>query len=189
VPIIEVVDLYKKAQEDTKFNADKGWETVKFSATLSSTLITVTLGLLGVINYLAISPFVKAFLTGTLVIFPIMMGKIIGVAQKNFERECERMYEAIATLMKIEEELPQRVNLNKAIHFREEPTYINPRWNENKYSKTDAYIKDMMLKSDKFHSSIKPIFSIFRIISNVLLGIVSFIFVMTIVQSLFPVVI
>jgi len=38
---IEVVDLYKKTQEDQKFNAEKAWETIKFSVTVFSTLISI----------------------------------------------------------------------------------------------------------------------------------------------------
>lgn len=180
MPSIEIVDLYKKAQDDAKFNADKAWETIKFCTTVSSTLITVAVSLLGAINFLAIGLVVKALLTGTLILFPMMIMKIVHVAEENFQRECNRMYESIAILMKIEEELPKRIHLNRDSHFTDENRYTPSKWDEKKYPTTGKFIEAMMNESDKFHSSMRPVFSVLRLASYVLLSIVSFIFLVTI---------
>ncbi len=181
---IQTGDIYKKAHDDMKFNADKAWETIKFCTAISSTLITVTVSLLGAINYLAINVVVKAILTGTLIMFPIMIMKIVNVAKENYQRECNRMYQSIAILMKIEEELPKRVHLSKDSHFTEEDRYTPREWDETKYPTTRKFIDAMMKESDKFHSSMIPIFSVLLIASYVLLLIVSVIFLVTIIPFL-----
>jgi hypothetical protein len=185
MPTITIADLYKKAQDDAKFNADKAWETIKFCTTISSTLIAVTVSLLGAINApaLAIDLPIKALLTFILIIFPIMVVKIADLTEKNFKRECDRMYESIAILMKIEEELPERRS-NQKIHFSGEKTYTPQKWNDEKYRFpcTKQYTESMMKSSDKFHSSMRPVFSILRYVSYALLLTVFLIFLVTIRQ-------
>lgn len=182
---IKLSDLYVKAQDDLKFNGDKAWESIKLCITLSSTLITVTLGLLGAINYLSINFFIKALLIGGLIIFPIMMKRIVNVSAKNFERECRRMYENMTILMKIEDELPERKDLSDSRNFKEETTYIPPEWKENNlFPTTDAYVKATMQRKDRFYSNMRPIFSILRVFSNVLLSITCVIVIIVITQGL-----
>jgi len=110
----------------------------------------------------------------------MMIMKIVHVAEENFQRECNRMYESVAILMKIEEELPKRVHL-KDSHFTEENTYTPRKWDETKYPTTRKFIDAMMNESDKFHSSMRPVFSVLRLASYVLLSIVSFIFLVTVI--------
>lgn len=174
MPSIEIGDLYRKAQDDVKFNGDKGWETIKFCLTLSSTLITLTVSLLGAINYLSINVVVKAFLTLSLILIMVMMKKLVDVTEKNFDRECRRMYENIAILMKIEDELPQRRDLRDNRNFKEEKEYIPDEWKKNQFLNTKAYVDAMMdgKKKDKFYSNMRPIFPIFRGLSYVVTAII-----------------
>ncbi len=170
---MNVTELYKKTQEDKKINADKAWETIKFSVTILSTLVTVTIALIGAINYLAIDPSVKPVFVSSTVLIPILMAVIVRIVGKNFERECIRMYESMAILMKIEEELPKR-NVLAGSNFWEED-YFPSYWKEPKYINTQKYIESMMGDSKKFYSSMKPIFSIFGLISLLLIVLVVFI--------------
>ena len=183
---IELSDLYTKAQDDLKYNGDKAWETIKLCITLSSMLITVILGLLEVINYFSINFSVKVILILALIIFPIMMIKIVDVSSKNFYRECSRMYENVTILMKIEDELPQRRDLSDNRNFKEEKDYIPKRWKEIRFPKTDAFVDFMMddKKKDKFYSNMKPIFSILKIFSYVLLSIICIIAIIVIAKGL-----
>jgi hypothetical protein len=166
---IQIVDLYKKEYDYIKFNADKAWETIKFCTTIVSTLITVTVSLLGAINYLTISPLVKVFLMIALIAFPIINLKIIAVNEKNFERESRRMYQAATVVMKIEATLPQRKNLKETAVFGKENTFTPPEWEEKKYSTTKEFIETMVKTDNKFYSSMKPIFSVLRLVSFLVL--------------------
>ncbi len=190
---IELSDLYAKAQDDLKYNGDKAWESIKLCITLFSTLITVTLGLLGAINYLPVGFFVKASLIVTLIIFPIMLIIIVDFLSKNFHRECRRMYENATILMKIEDELPQRKDLSdsrnfmnetKYIPYRWEKDYISPEEGKNLFSDTEDFVNKMMQKKDALYSNMKPIFSFFRVFSYVLLAIIFAIAVIIIAQGL-----
>lgn len=184
MPSIEIGDLYTKAQDDLKFNGDKAWETIKFCVTLSSTLITVTVGLLGAINYLAIDGVIKAFLIVALIPLIIMMKRLVDVTEKNFERECRRTYKNLAILMKIEDELPQRKDLSGNRNFKQETKYIPLEWEKNQFLTTEAYVTAMMQGKDKFYSNMRPIFPIFRRVSYVLLAIVSVIIIITVAPIL-----
>lgn len=168
---IKLADLYAKAQDDLKFNGDKGWETIKLCITLSSTLITVIMGLLGAINYLPINLFVKALLIVALIPLPILMKIIVNISAKNFERECRRMYENMTILMKIEVELPERKDLSANRNFNEETRYIPGEWEDGRFPNAKAFVTAMMQRKDKFYSNMSPIFSILRVSSYMLLSI------------------
>ena len=181
---IELADLYAKAQDDLKFNGDKGWETIKLCITLSSTLITVILGLLGAINYLPINFFVKALLIVALIPLPIMMKIIVDVSKKNFHRECRRMYENMTILMKIEDELPERKDLSDNRNFKEETKYLPNEWENKPFPNTKAFVTAMMQGKDKFYSNMRPIFSILRVFSYLLLSITCIITIIVIALAL-----
>ena len=74
-------------------------------------------GLLGAINYLSITPVVKVFLMAALIAFPIINLRIVSVTENNFRRECKRMYAALAIVMKIENMLPNRKELDQRRFF------------------------------------------------------------------------
>ena len=175
---LELLELYKKAQDDKKFNADKAWETIKFRTTILSTFITVTLGLLSLINSLGINAVLKSFLTAVLVIFPVIMLEIISVGETNFKRECERMYEAITIMMKIEDTFPSRGELNQHNRFPDEDKYLPRRYEEEReemgnWKNTEEYVNDMLSSPHHFYRNMKRIFPIFRDVSYFLLSIIS----------------
>jgi hypothetical protein len=169
---IKISDLYAKAQDDLKFNGDKAWETMKFSFTLSSALTTVIVSLLGVISYLSISVIAKAFFMLIPILVAIIMKEFVDVTEKNFERECRRMYENMTILMKIEDELPQRKDKSDNRNFRDETKYIPLEWEKCKFSTTKQYVDEMMRQNDRFYSNMRPIFSILRKVSYALIAIV-----------------
>jgi hypothetical protein len=80
---MDVTDLYRKALEDKKINADKAWETIKFSVTILSTLATVTIALLGAFSSLIINPYTKVVIIGTTVVIPLLMSKWRGMWDLN----------------------------------------------------------------------------------------------------------
>jgi hypothetical protein len=190
---IELGDLYAKAQDDLKFNGDKAWETIKLCITLSSMLITVILGLLGAINYFSINFFVKVLLIVALIPFPIMMKMIVDFLSKNFERECSRMYENMTILMKIEDELPERKDLSDSRNFMKETKYIPLKWEKdyispegkkNLFPNTEEFVKAMKQEKGKFYSNMRPIFSILRVFSYLLLSITCLIAIIVIAPAL-----
>ncbi len=167
---LDINSFYKKTQEDKKFNADKAWETVKFCLTFCSTLITASIGLLGVINFLVLDVIVKAILILSVLPLPFLMISTIRTLKKNFQRECNRMYRSIATLMKIEENLPKRTNLKPTNHFPKEKTLLDfPECDDN-YPTTEKYIDAMMEKNNKFYLTMHPVFVILEILSWVMVG-------------------
>lgn len=80
---LDIDSFYKKTQDDKKFNADKAWETVKFCVTFCSTLITASVGLLGVINFLVQDVIVKAFLILAVLPLPLLMLRTIRTSKKT----------------------------------------------------------------------------------------------------------
>lgn len=182
---IEIVDLYRKAQDDVKFNGDKAWETIKFCVSLLSTLITITVGLIGVINYLSIDVVVKALLTLSLISVIITMLKIVDVTEINFDRECRRMYESMAIIMKIEDELPLRKDLGDR-NFKQETEYIPDKWKKTRFLSTKAYVNAMMERKDTLSSNMRRTFPIFRWLSYALLIIVIVIVIITVAPIILP---
>jgi ABC-type multidrug transport system fused ATPase/permease subunit len=189
---IELSDLYDKAQDDLKYNGDKAWESIKLCTALSSTLITVTLGLLGAIDFLPINFIVKAVLILVLIIFPLMIKTIVTSLSKNFHRECRRMYENMTILMKIEDELPDRKDLSDSRNFTKEKKYIPHRWEKdyissekekNLFSDTEDFVATLMEKKDALYSNMKPIFSILKGISYVLVLILISLAIIIIIQG------
>jgi hypothetical protein len=181
---IELSDLYAKAQDDLKLNADKAWESIKLCITLSSLLITVVLGLLEAITYFSTNFPVKIVLIFALVPFPILMIKTVDFLSKNFKRECRRMYENITILMKIEDELPQRRDLGDTGNFNKEKEYFPDEWKKIKFLDTKEYVDTMMQRKDKFYSNMKPLFSVLYACSYVLLSAICIIAVIVIVLAL-----
>ncbi|MEM3616616.1 MAG: hypothetical protein QXJ31_01715 [Candidatus Bathyarchaeia archaeon] len=167
-----------------KFNGERAWETMKLSLTLSSALTTVIVSLLGVINYLPIDGFTKAFSMLVPLLVGIIMKEFVNVAERNFERECRRMYENIAILMKIEAELPSRKDKRDDRNFKEETNYLPLAWEKCKFSNTEQFVDEMLKRNNSFYSSMKPIFSILRKVAYLLMAIVCSIILITIVSTL-----
>ena len=184
---VQISDLYAKAQDDLKFNGDKAWESIKLSFTLSSALTTVIVSLLGFINYLSIDVIAKTLFMLIPILVAIIMKKFVDVTEKNFKRECRRMYENMAILMKIEDELPKRKDKSDDRNFKDETKYIPPEWEKSKFSNTKQYVDEMMKQNDRFYSDMRPIFPTLRKVSYALMvaivGIIIFITVEPILLS------
>jgi len=171
-------ELYSKAQDDLKFNGDKAWETIKFTVTLSSAIIAAIVGLIGVVISLTDLTSKIVLLVG-LILVAIMLKEIVDFAERNFERECKRMYENMTILMKLENELPPREN--KMNNFEKEDYYIPEKWRTERYSDTDDFV-NKMLKEDRFYSNMKPLFTNLRRLSYILMAIVIAVLIITIVN-------
>lgn len=170
---ITLADIYKREHDSQLFLAERAWETIKFHITLSLTLITVTLGLFGLINSLGEPEIIRTVLIGALVLFPYIMFRIVSIGEENFQRECNRMYEAIAVLMKIEEKFDLRGELSEKNHFFREPRCTPLRYDE-KWETTEKFVDDMMEGTrDNFYTNMRRIFPIFRIVSYILISIIS----------------
>ncbi len=172
-------ELYSKAQDDLKFNGDKAWETIKFTVTLASAIIAAIVGLIGVV-YSLTDVVSKSVLLIALIFVAFTLNKIVDFAEKNFERECRRMYENMTILMKLENELPPRGNKS---NFEREDYYIPEEWRKEQYSDTNDFVKKMMQGRDRFYSNMKPLFTYLRRLSYILMVIVFFILIYTVASA------
>ena len=96
------------------------------------------------------------------------------------------MYENMTILMKIEDELPERKDMSDNRNFKEEKKYIPNEWGSKLFLNTEAFVNAMMEGKDKFYSSMKPIFSVLRIFSYILLSITCIIAIIVIILALYP---
>ena len=94
------------------------------------------------------------------------------------------MYENMPILMKIQDELPKRIDLSDNRNFKDEKEYIPDLWKKHRFTDTDAFIKAMMEEKDKFYSDMKPIFSRLKVISYVLVLILVSIAIIIMAQGL-----
>jgi len=172
------VKLYEKILKEKHFFAEKAWETIKFHTILFSSLISITIGALVGLHtseiFLELILWKRLILLSILFILPYTMKKVIEIGFSNFKRECDRMYEHSAILIKIEEKLGFRQERNKTgtITFSEDKTYLSPRFFEKKWINTDKFRKDMLDCSDKkdnLYCNMKKIFELFNNASWILI--------------------
>ena len=166
------VKLYEKILKEKHFFAEKAWETIKFHTILSSSLISITIGALVGLHtseiFLELILWKRLILLSILFILPCTMKKVIGIGFSNFRRECDRMYEHSAILIKIEEKLGFRQEREKngnLINFSEDKTYLSPRFFEKKWTNTEKFRKDMLDCSDNkdsLYCNMKKIFELFN---------------------------
>jgi hypothetical protein len=143
---IAVSDLYIKAQRDVEFQEEKGWETIKFFLTFSSTLFTVTLGLFFAIQYFKLGSAMTSGLSLSLILIMIILVIFSKISEVNFARECKRMYENIAIIMKIEDEFGRRI---KRAVLKEEAYYIPDTWKQTKQDTTRDFVRSVMTPKQK----------------------------------------
>jgi len=164
-------EVFKKALEEKHFFADKAWETIKFHTVLSSSLVSITIGALVGLHtseiFLKLIIWKRLILLLILVILPYVMMKIIGIGFSNFKRECDRMYERSAILMKMEEKLGFFKNRDKNgnLILSEDKTYLSPRFFEKKWKSTNEFRKDMLDCSDgknNLYCNMEKIFQLFK---------------------------
>ena len=124
--------LYKKVYDDKVLFAEKAWETIKFHTLLSSSLISITVGALVGIHtsktFLDLEPINKVILTAFFFILPLIMNRIVKIGFTNFRRECNRMYEQSAVLMKLEEKFGFMSRRNKNTKWKQLKNDIPKPW-------------------------------------------------------------
>ena len=180
------LELYKLTFGQERLLADKAWETIKFHILLSSSVISITIALLGYIQTLTLSEIIKMLLTGSVAILPYTMVRMLNMGSRNFRRECERLYEQITIRMKVEDKLDLRRERKEAEKklFPGDEKYIPARWDEKKWQSSKQFVDDMLscLTRNNFYCIMRPIFSIFRIVSYFLMAIIGLILLTLIFQ-------
>jgi hypothetical protein len=179
MPDDPLVKLYEKILKEKHFFAEKAWETIKFHTILSSSLISITIAALVGLHtsetFLGLILWKRLILLSILLILPFTMKKVIVIGFSNFERECKRMYEHSAILMKIEEKLKFRKEREKTGNltlFPEDKKYLSPRFFKKKWANTDKFIDDMLncnKKKDNLYCNMKKIFELFIDTSRILI--------------------
>ena len=166
------LEFYQRVNDSRQFYAEKAWETIKFHILLSSSLISVSLGTIALLHtsevFLKMTGGMRAVLILPILLLPLAMYEIIRVGNRNFDRECNRMYEQAAIIMKLEEKFgftSEKRNKEKINQITEEEKYLPPRYNEKKWLTTKAYIDDMMSccqKKDNLYCNMRVIFRLFK---------------------------
>jgi len=146
-----LIRFYEKVYEEKNLFAEKAWETIKLNITLQSSLISITLGTLALLHtseiFFRIETIPRILLIGFLFVLPILMILIGNASSKNFKRECHRLYEQRAMMIKLEEDLG--VRYRKHINqFSEEETYLPKELLKEQYKFTKDFVKEM-LKSER----------------------------------------
>jgi len=167
------IEFYKKAHDDKIFFAEKAWESIKFHILLASSLISITVGALIAMHtsrdFLQLYNHTRAIFTLFLIILPFTMVLILQIGLKNFKRECKRMYEQSAILMKLERRFgfdQKRTEEEKKEVFFEEDTYNPRRYYEKRWNLTSSFINDMLsCCKENLYCIMNRIFKIFIVIS------------------------
>lgn len=170
--------LYEKNLKEKHFFAEKAWETIKFHTILSSSLISITItALVGLHTsevFLGLILWQRLILLSILFILPCTMEKVVGIGFANFRRECDRMYEHSAILIKLEEKLQFRKEREEKdlTTFHKDKTYLSPRFFKKKWKSTNEFRQEMLDcgdKNDNLYCNMKRIFGLFKCISWVLI--------------------
>lgn len=169
-------EFYRKTYHMFRETAQYSWGMVKFYLLTASAFITITLG--GVIGIISLKETLlnNSILMGygilMLNIFPIFMISILELGKKNFQRECERGYEQVAILMKLETKYnftyePREKDEKKRLFSKD--IYFTPdRWKENEWQSETDYKKWVMEKEDSYYFATNQILVYFQRFSTIL---------------------
>jgi len=156
-------------------NVKYSWEMVKFYTTLCSTLLMILFAFFGVLFsnevFLMLNNQIKIWI----LIIPIFLSSFIFVisyiGRENFTRECNRLYEQLAIVMKLESRMGLHDNLRnikeKEDLFKNDDHYIPNRWRKEFNNKSEEdYVKEMMSENrDSFYTKSLVIFNAICIMS------------------------
>lgn len=97
---------------------------------------------------------------------------ILIVGNKNFKRECERIYEQIAILIKLEDKFGLYRNLKSELNIIKDKNIFPKRYFKNDQEKgwntTEDFIEYMMGRKNTLYSNMRNIFRIFFLIAIIL---------------------
>ena len=155
--------LYGQVSENARYVVDKIWTNVRFFATLTSALITLTVmimismmkGQVGII---------PAPIRLVLIFIPLINIALSILGIKNLAREYKRFLDWIAALSKIQEKL----GLYERTRFRtfQKDKYILPeRFSQHAYSSTEDFIEAMMKSKSSIYYYFKILHWIYVTIS------------------------
>jgi hypothetical protein len=174
----EWLEFYRKTASSMNFNATAGWETVKFHIVLSSSLISVTfVALVAIQTSASLDYNLKHLFTLGLVVLPITMLFVVRQGGENFKRECERMYDQVSILMKLEDKFgfyekrdgERHIFLNDDGYF---PKKFYGQWYSAKDVDSDKFREKMMSSSDTFYSTMRTVFMLFTNVSYGLIALI-----------------
>lgn len=150
-------EIYDKNFQMFRENAKYSWEMIKFYTTLSSTIITVILGLVSVLftsqDFLSMPIESKNIILFIPILLAILNIIILYVGYGNYKRECERLYERLGILMKLEQKLgfydAKRSDIDKSTIFKNDDLYIPNRWKKDWNYDSEKDFIDIMTSSER----------------------------------------
>ena len=166
-----LMKLYKEMNADRKDFSDREWETVKFITSLFGIFLAATITIITYLypNYEIL--WIFSFL-------PIFMFGISYYGLRNFKRECARLFERIATLMKIEEQIgfhKERVEYKNRKVLKCDDYYLPTEFvnSGKKYKCTEEFVRKMIEDPPKHrygnsYVMFRRLFILYMIISAVL---------------------
>lgn len=184
-----LIEYYRKTWEHYEKNANYAWETIRLHTILSSSIISITIGTLSLLltseTFQNQHLLLQIVLIASISILPVLMWELLTIGKKNFERECTRMYEELAIMMKLEEQLKINVERERGyIQFPEDKTY-KPKRYFTLWNNTESFIENMMnVDKENFYSRMSKLFNIFIMFAYVLLIIIASIIVIQVITVL-----
>ena len=138
----KIIQLYKEMNEDRKDFSNREWETVKYITTIFAVLLTANITIITYFfpNYQGLWMF--SFL-------PIFMFIISYYGLQNYRREYARLFERVATLMKIEEKIgfhKKRGNQNTRKVLKCDDYYLSKDFVEcgRNFDNTKEFVHEMI---------------------------------------------
>lgn len=167
-----LIELHRHFAESHHSRANNAWETIKLSAVLCSALVSLSaysmiylytsesFSKLALVDQIA----VRAFL----IIIPVSIGFVSWMCQRNFRRQCKRLYTQASIVIKLEEDLGLYAKRATIKNFKNDQWYLPDDWKDLCFSTSRKFVDHWMNEKDGFYQNMKLLFTIFIITSIVM---------------------
>jgi hypothetical protein len=175
-----LLKLFEEYDEDRRDFSDREWETIKFFTTVFAALLTATIAIIKLLfqNYEGLWMFIP---------LPFFMFVISYIGLRNFKRECARLFERVATLMKIEEKIGfhDKRNNRRRLVLKCDEYYLSKSFIEigKKYDNTKEFVDEMIKNPPEGRYG--NTYKIFKILFIAYMGISIFMIIIMILLNLF----
>lgn len=169
------IELHRHFTQSWEFRSTRTWETIKSNIVLSSALTSLTIYS---IVYIYTSEFfwTTDLLTTYMIlgvrIIPILIPMLLFFVNlmfyRNFRRSCERVYEILSIVIKIEEKLGlYSVRSSRELIYNDK-WYVPDDWKNLSSCSSEQYVAKMMVEKNRFYKSMVWLFWVFGAISVLL---------------------
>lgn len=163
----KLMELYGNFESNAKFVVDRIWESVKFFTTITSALLTISIGIYGsekIQNSLNIDPNLKSLVFAAIPCIVIMIS-YIGIM--NLKREYKRFLEWIVVIQKTEETLGLHKEFQTKI-FSQDKYLLPDHFVNIRYNQSEAFIENGLKKKDSLYYNFKMLHIAFIVISIII---------------------